>query len=235
MVTERTRSQLTHTSPTLGQPARQRANPGPMFYVLPLSGSVLGGLMVGSFFFLTAVAAFLSDRAGYGVALSACGTAVSLLPVSIVWAALRWARERLEPGTTSKERTGRPTKSNRHWAAISVVIAANATVWLGIAVLSAGLPDFTLPGQSDPRTLLELLPTGLAGLGVALYAALAAIVMLVILVPVSAGPDREEPRRGLIAAVFSLFIGEVMAMIAAVAAKVSVALVLAPRIVEPPA
>ena len=55
----------------------------------------MGGLTVGGFFFVIAAAAFLSDRAGYGAALSVYGTVITLLPVSIVWAVLRW-----DPGET---------------------------------------------------------------------------------------------------------------------------------------
>ena len=83
-----------------------------------------------------------------------------------------------------------------------------ATGWIVIAVLAAGVPDLTPPGGSGFRTLLELLPAGLAVLGATLYVAIAATAVLVVLVPVSAGPGRQEPIRGLAQAVFTLFIAE---------------------------
>ena len=49
--------------------------------------------------------------------------------------------------------------------------------------------------------------------------AIAATAVLVIIVPVSAGPGRQEPRRGLAKAVYTLFFGEVTAFIAAALAK----------------
>ena len=94
MSTEQTQRSFTDTSPAPG-PAGGRANPGLLFYLLPLSSAALGGLTVGGFFFVIAAAAFLSDRAGYGAALSVYGTVITLLPVSIVWAVLRW-----DPGET---------------------------------------------------------------------------------------------------------------------------------------
>ena len=90
-----------------------------------------------------------------------------------------------------------------------------ATGWLGIAVLMAGLPDLMPPGGSGLPTLFELLSAGLAALGATLYVAIAATAVLAVLVPVSAGPGRQEPRRGLAKAVYTLFIGEVTAFITA--------------------
>ena len=90
-----------------------------------------------------------------------------------------------------------------------------ATGWIVIAVLAAGLPGLTPLGGSGFPTVFELLPAGLAALGATLYVAIAATAVLVIIVPVSAGPGRQEPIRGLAKAVFTLFIGEVTAFIAA--------------------
>ena len=96
MSTEQTQHSFTDTSHALG-PAAGRADPGLLFWLLPLSSAALGGLTVGGFFFVIAAAAFLSDRAGYGAALSIYGTVITLLPVSIVWAVLHWTRARLGP------------------------------------------------------------------------------------------------------------------------------------------
>ena len=49
--------------------------------------------------------------------------------------------------------------------------------------------------------------------------AIAATAVVVIIVPVSAGPGRQEPTRGLAQAVFTLFMVEVTAFIAAAVAK----------------
>ena len=94
-----------------------------------------------------------------------------------------------------------------------------ATGWIVIAVLVAGLPDLMSPGGSGFPTVFELLPAGLAALGATLYVAIAATAVLVIIVPISAGPGRQEPRRGLAKAVYTLFFGEVTAFIAAALAK----------------
>ena len=56
--------------------------------------------------------------------------------------------------------------------------------------------------------------------------AIAATAVLVIIVPVSAGPGRQEPTRGLAQAVYMLFFGEVTAFIAAAVAKMGGNLVL---------
>ena len=95
-----------------------------------------------------------------------------------------------------------------------------ATGWIVIAVLAAGLPDLMSLGSSGGfPTLFELLPAGLAALGATLYVAIAATAVLVIIVPVSAGPVRQEPTRGLAQATFTLFFGEVTLLIAAGVAK----------------
>ena len=93
--------------------------------------------------------------------------------------------------------TGIPTPWDRHWVVVTWWTAAIATGWLGIAVLMADLPDLTPPGGSGFTTLFELAPAGLAALGATLYVAIAATAVLAVLVPVSAGPGRQEPRRGL--------------------------------------
>ena len=229
MSTEQTRSSFADASPVPG-PAGGRASPGLLFCLLPLSSAALGGLMVGGFLFIIAAAAFVSDRAGYGVALSVYGTVITLLPVFIVWAALRWTRAKLGPNTVDMAWTGIPTSWDRHWVVITWWTAAIATGWIGIAVLAGGLPDLTPPGGSGLPTLFELLPTGLAALGSTLYAAIAATAAMAVLVPVSAGPGRQEPRRGLAKAVFTLFFGEVTAFIAAAAAKIGGNLAIAPGI-----
>ena len=180
--------------------------------------AALGGLTVGGFFFVIAAAAFLSDRAGYGAALSVYGTVITLLPVSIVWAVLRWIRARLGPD--SGDMTGIATSWDRHWVGVTWWTAAMATGWIVIAVLAAGLPDLPPPGGSRFPTFFELLPAGLAALGATLYVAIAATaVVVIIIVPVSAGPGRQEPTRGLAQAVFTLFIAEGTAFIAAALAK----------------
>ena len=216
MSTEQTQHSFTDTSPAPG-PAGGRASPGLMFCLLPLSSAALGGLTVGGFFFVIAAAAFLSDRAGYGAALSAYGTVITLLPVSIVWAVLRWTRARLGPDST--DMTGIATSWDRHWVGVTWWMAAMATGWIVIAVLVAGLPDLTPPGGSGFPTFFELLPAGLAALVATLYVAIAATAVLVLLVPVSASSVRQEPTRGLAKAVYTLFIGEVTAFIAAGVAK----------------
>ena len=94
-----------------------------------------------------------------------------------------------------------------------------ATGWIVIAILAAGLPDLPPPGGSGFPTVLELLPAGLAALGATLYVAIAATAVVIIIVPVSAGPVRQEPTRGLAQAVFTLFFGEVTLLIAAALAK----------------
>ena len=221
--TEQTQSSFTDASPAPG-PDGGRANPGLLFCLLPLSSAALGGLTVGGFFFVIAAAAFLSDRAGYGAALSVCGTVITLLPVYIVWTVLRWTRARLGPD--SADMTGIPTSWDKHWIVVTWWTAAMATGWIVIAVLVAGLPDLTPPGGDDFPTLFELLPAGLAALGATLYVAIAATAVLVIIVPVSAGPGRQEPRRGLAQAAYMLFIGEVTAFIAAAVAKMGGNLVL---------
>ena len=195
-----------------------------MFYLLPLSSAAVGGLTVGGFFFVIAAAAFLSDRTGYGAAVSVYGTFITLLPVSIVWAILRWTRARLGPD--SADMTGIPTSWDRHWVGVTWWTAAMATGWIVIAVLVAGLPGLTPPGGSGFPTVFELLHAGLAALGATLYVAIAATVVVVIIVPVSAGPGRQEPRRGLAQAVFTLFFGEVTAFIAAALAMMGGNLVL---------
>ena len=214
--TEQIQSSFTDASPEPG-PAGGRASTGLMFCLLPLSSAALGGLTVGGFFFVIAAAAFLSDRAGYGAALSVCGTVITLLPVSIVWAVLRWTRARL--GSYSADMTGIPTSWDRHWVVVTWWTAAMATGWIVIAVLVAGLPDLTPPGGSGFPTFFELLPAGLAALGATLYVAIAATAVVVIIVPVSAGPGRQEPTRGLAKAVYTLFFGEVTLLIAAGVAK----------------
>ena len=216
MSTEQTQSSFTDASPAPG-PDGGRANPGLLFWLLPLSSAALGGLMVGGFFFVIAAAAFLSDRAGYGAALSVYGTVITLLPVSIVWAVLRWTRARLGPD--SADMTGIVTSWDRHWVGVTWWTAAMATGWIVIAVLVAGVSDLTPPGGSGFPTFFELLPAGLAALGATLYVAIAATTVVGILVPASAGPGRQEPRRGLAQAVFTLFFGEVTAFIAAALAK----------------
>ena len=79
MSTEQTRRSFTETSPAPG-PDGGRASPGLLFFLLPLSTAALGGLTVGGFLFVIAAAAFLSDRAAYGAALSVYGTVITLLP-----------------------------------------------------------------------------------------------------------------------------------------------------------
>ena len=216
--TEQTQSSFTDASPA-PEPAGGRASPGLMFYLLPLSSAAVGGLTVGGFFFVIAAAAFLSDRAGYGAAVSVYGTFITLLPVSIVWAILRWTRARLDQDSAGLAWTGIPTSWDRHWVVVTWWTAAMATGWIVIAVLVAGVSDLTPPGGSGFPTFFELLPAGLAALGATLYVAIAATTVVVILVPVSAGPGRQEPRRGLAQAVFTLFFGEVTAFIAAALAK----------------
>ena len=115
--------------------------------------------------------------------------------------------------------TGIPASWDRHWAVVTWWTAAIATGWIGIAVLAAGLPDLTPPGGSGLPTLFALLPAGLAVLGATLYAAIAATAVLAVLVPVSAGPGRQEPGRGLAKVVYTLFIGEVTAFITAAVVK----------------
>ena len=219
MSTEQTQSSFTDASPA-PEPAGGRASPGLMFCLLPLSTAALGGLTVGGFVFVIAAAAFLSDRAGYGAALSVYGTVITLLPVSIVWAVLRWTRARLGPD--SADMTGIPTSWDRHWVGVTWWTAAMATGWIVIAVLVAGLRDLTPPGGSGFPTFFELLPAGLAALGVTLYVAIAATAVVVIIVPVSTGPGRQQPRRGFAQAAFTLFIAEVTAFIAAAVAKMGV-------------
>ena len=115
--------------------------------------------------------------------------------------------------------TGIPTSCDRHWVGVTWWTAAMATVWIVIVVLVAGLSDLTPPGGSGFPTFLELLPAGLAALGATLYVAIAATAVLVIIVPVSAGPARQEPTRGLAQAAFTLFVAEGTAFIAAALAK----------------
>ena len=215
MSTEQTQHSFTVTSPVPG-PAGGRASPGLLFWLLPLSSAALGGLTVGGFFFVIA-AAFLSDRAGYGAALSVYGTVITLLPVSIVWVALRWTQARLGPDSAGM--TGIATSWDSHWVGVTWWTAAMATGCIVIAVLAAGLPDLPPPGGSGFPTLFELLPAGLAALGASLYVAIAATAVLVIIVPVSAGSVRQEPTRGLAQAVFTLFFGEMTLLIAAGVAK----------------
>ena len=224
MSTEQTQHSFTDTSHAPG-PAAGRAGPGLLFWLLPLSSAALGGLTVAGFFFVIAAAAFLSDRAGYGAALSVYGTVITLLPVSIVWAVLRWTRARL--GLDSADMTGIATSWDSHWVGVTWWTAAIATGWIVIAVLVAGLPDPTPPGGSGFPTFFELLPAGLAALGATLYVAIAATAVVVIIVPVSAGPVRQEPTRGLAQAAFTLFFGEVTLLIAAGVAKMGGNLVLA--------
>ena len=217
MSTEQTQSSFTDASPAPG-PAGGRASPGLMFWLLPLSSAALGGLTVGGFFFVIAAAAFLSDRAGYGAALSVHGTVITLLPVSIVWAVLRWTRARLGPD--SADMTGIPTSWDRHWVGVTWWTAAMATGWIVIAVLVAGLPDLmSLGSRGGFPTFFELLPAGLAALGATLYVAIASTAVLVIIIPISAGPVRQEPTRGLAKAVYTLFMVEVTLFIAAGVAK----------------
>ena len=218
MSTEQTQHSFTDTSPAPG-PAGDRADPGLLFWLLPLSSAALGGLTVGGFFFVIAAAAFLSDRAGYGAALSVYGTIITLLPVSIVWAALRWTRARLGPDSADSTWSGIPTSWDRHWVGVTWWTAAMATGWIVIAVLVAGLPDLPPPGSSGFPTFFELLPTGLAALGATLYVGIVGTAVLAVLVPVSAGPGRQEPRRRLAQTVFTLFFGEVTLFIAAALAK----------------
>ena len=224
MSTEQPQSSFADAFPA-PEPAAGRANPGLLFWLLPLSSAALGGLTVGGFFFVIAAAAFLSDRAGYGAALSVYGTVITLLPVSIVWAVLRWTRARL--GLDSADMTGIATSWDRHWVGVTWWTAAMATGWIVIAVLAAGLPGLTPPGGSGFPTVLELLPAGLAALGASLYVAIAATAIVVIIVPVSAGPARQEPTRGLAQAVFTLYFGEVTLLIAAALAKMGGNLVIA--------
>ena len=68
-------------------------------------------------------------------------------------------------------------------------------------------------------TLFELLPSGLAALGATLYVPIASTAVLVIIVPISAGPGRQEPGRALAKAVFTLFMVEMTLFIAAGVAK----------------
>ena len=208
MSTEQTQSSFTDASPAPG-PDGGRASPGLMFRLLPLSTAAVGGLAVGGFFFVIA-AAFVSDRAEYGAAVSVYGTVITLLPVSMVWAILGWTRARLD---RHSDVTAQALGWRDLWA------AAMATGWIVIAVLAAGLPDLPSPGASGFPTFFELLPAGLAPLGATLYLAIAATAVLVIIVPVSAGPGRQEPRRGLAQAVYMLFIGEVTAFIAAASTR----------------
>ena len=140
-----------------------------------------------------------------------------MLPISIVWAVLRWTRARLGPDST--DMTGIPTSWDKHWVGVTWWTAAMATGWIVIAILAAGLPDLPPPGGSGFPTVLELLPAGLAALGATLYVAIAATAVVIIIVPVSAGPVRQEPTRGLAQAVFTLFFGEVTLLIAAALAK----------------
>ena len=212
MSTEQPQSSSTDASPEPG-PAGGRASTGLMFWLLPLSSAALGGLTVSGFFFVIAAAAFISDRAGYGAALSVYGTVITLLPVSIVWAVLRRTRARLGPD--SADMTGIPTSWDRHWVGVTWWTAAIATGWIVIAVLVAGLPDLmSLGSRGGFPTFFELLPAGLAALGATLYVAIASTAVLVIIVPISAGPGRQEPGRGLAKAVYTLFIAEVTAFIA---------------------
>ena len=185
--TEQTQSSFTDASPEPG-PAGGRASTGLMFCLLPLSSAALGGLTVSGFIFIIAAAAFLSDRAGYGAALSVYGTVITLLPVSIVWAVLRWTQARLGPDSADMTWNGIPTPWDRHWAVVTWWTAAIATGWIVIAVLATGLPDLPPLGGSGFPTFFELLPAGLAALGATLYVAIAATAVLVIIVPVSAGP-----------------------------------------------
>ena len=218
MSTEQTQHSFTDTSPAPG-PAGDRASPGLLFWLLPLSSAALGGLTVGGFFFVIAAAAFLSDRAGYGAVLSVYGTVITLLPVSIVWVALRWTQARLGPDSAGITWSGIQTPWDSHWVGVTWWTAAMATGCIVIAVLAAGLPDLPPPGGSGFPTFFELLPAGLAALGASLYVAIAATAVLVIIVPVSAGPVRQEPTRGVAQAVFTLFFGEMTLLIAAGVAK----------------
>ncbi len=118
--------------------------------------------------------------------------------------------------------TGIATSWDRHWVGVTWWTAAMATGWIVIAVLVAGLPDLTPPGRSRFPTFFGLLPAGLAALGATLYVAIAATAVVVIIVPVSAGPGQQEPTRRLAQAVFTLFFGEGTAFIAAAVAKVTV-------------
>ena len=224
MSTEQTQSSSTDASPEPG-PAGGRASTGLMFYLLPLSSAALGGLTVAGLSFVIASAAFVSDRAGYGTALSVYGTVITLLPVSTTLPVLRWTRARLGPD--SADMTGIPTSWDRHWVGVTWWTAAMATGWIVMAVLVAGLPDLPPPGGSGFPTFFELLPAGLAALGATLYVAIAATAVLILLVPVSAGPGWQEPRRGLVQAVYTLFIAEVTLFIAAAVAKMGGHLVLA--------
>ena len=150
-----------------------------------------------------------------------------MLPVFIVWAALRWTRARLGPDSADLTWTGIPASWDGHWAVVTWWTAAIATGWLGIAVLMAGLPDLMPPDGSGFPTLFELVPAGLAALGATLYVDIAATAVLAVLVPVSAGPGRQEPRRGLAKAAFTLFIGEAAAFIAAAVVMIGGNLVIA--------
>ena len=106
--------------------------------------------------------------------------------------------------------------------------AATATGWIVIAALVAGLPDLmSLGSRGGFPTLFELLPAGLAALGATLYVAIASTAVLVIIVPISAGPGRQEPGRGLAKAVYTLFMVEMTLFIAAALAKMGGNLVLA--------
>ena len=152
MSTEQTQSSFTDASPA-PEPAAGRADPGLLFWLHPLSSAALGGLTVGGFFFVIAAAVFLSNRAGYGAALSVYGTVITLLPVSIVWAVLRWTRARLGPDST--DMTGIPTSWDRHWVGVTWWTAAMATGWIVIAVLAAGLPDLPAAGRQRLSHLLR--------------------------------------------------------------------------------
>ena len=113
--TEQTQSSFTDASPAPGPPGG-RASSGLLFWLLPLSSATVSGLTVGGFIFIIAAAAFLSDRAGYGPALSVYGTVITLLPVSIAWAVLRWTRARLDQDSADMTWSGIPTSLDRHWA-----------------------------------------------------------------------------------------------------------------------
>ncbi len=78
------------------------------------------------------------------------------------------------------------------------------------------------PHAAARQRLSHLLRTAarrLAALGATLYVAIAATAVLVIIVPVSAGPGRQEPRRGLAQAVYTLFVAEVTTFITTGVAK----------------
>ena len=155
MSTEQTQSSFTDTSPAPG-PAGGRANPGLLFWLLPLSSAAVGGLTVGGLFFVIGATAFLSDRAGYGAALSVYGTVITVLPVSIVWAVLR-TRARVGPDSADMTWTGIPTSWDRHWVGVTWWTAAMATGWIVIAVLVAGLSDLMDTAASKQLTYPEML------------------------------------------------------------------------------